>query len=139
MPSALGGIMGAIKPLMSMIGPLGTALGIAGAPATGGASLLAALPSVASTGMGLAQNFMGQQQPTLPSIKAPALTAAPIGPVATPDIPTPAGGGLSLAVPGAGASPSSGAGSAAGGDIANLIAQALGTGGGGSPFAAFGG
>lgn len=125
----MGGILNKI------MGPLMTAGGLIAAPFTGGSTL--------GLAMGGLQNMMGpggllgQKPPSAtPTVAAPALTQAPMGPPATPEIPGPAGSGLALSVPGAGAQGGTGAGTA--GDLANLVAQSITTGGGGSPFAAFG-
>lgn len=119
-----------------IMGPLMTAGGVIAAPFTGGATLPIAMSGLTDM-MGPGGVLGASTTPgALPSIKAPALSSAPVGPPATPDLPGPAGSGLSLSVPGAGAS--SGAGAGPTGDITNLIAQAIGTGGGGNPFAAFG-
>lgn len=136
MPSSLGKLFGAGSMFNKILGPLMTVGGAVAAPFTGGATLplaMSGLSSMTAPGGVLG----GSATPgAIPSIKAPALSSAPIGPPATPDIPGPAGSGLSLSVPGAGASSGTGAGPNA--DIANLIAQAMGTGGGGNPFASFG-
>jgi hypothetical protein len=128
MPGAMSGVLGKI------MGPLMMAVGAGAAPFTGGATLPLAMGGLQQTMSpgGLLGTTPASGAPT---IKAPALTSAPVGPPAAPDIPTPAGSGLSLSVPGAQPSGTSGAGTS--GDITNLIAQAMGT-GGGSPFAAFG-
>lgn len=118
-----------------ILGPLMTVGGAVAAPFTGGATLPLAMQGLSSmTGPGGVLG--GSTTPTIPSIKAPAITSAPMGASSTSDIPTPAGQGLSLSVPGAGASSGTGAGTNT--DLASLIAQSIGTGGGGNPFATFG-
>lgn len=132
MPGVMGGALG------KSMGPIMTALGTALAFVPGGQAFAAPLAMGGLSQMMGQGGVLGPSAPPagLPSIKAPALSSAPMGPPATPDIPSPAGSGLSLSVPGAGASSGTGAGTNT--DITNLIAQAVGTGGGGSPFAAFG-
>jgi hypothetical protein len=129
-----------MSPLMKALGPA-EAVGGLGATALSGGSLAPVAMPIAMSGLSSMTGPGGILAPStpgaaMPSIKAPALSSAPIGPPAMPDIPGPAGSGLSLSVPGAGASPGAGAGPNS--DITNLIAQAMGTGGGGNPFAAFG-
>lgn len=118
-----------------IMGPLMTAGGLIAAPFTGGATLPIALSGLTSTmgpGGVLGQSTGGG---ALPSIKAPALTSAPIGGGA-PDIPTPAGSGLTLSGGGAGPGPGSGAGVQSPEVIQQAIANAMG-GGGADPFAMY--
>lgn len=127
MPGVMSGGLG------KAMGPLMMAIGLGAAPFTGGMTLPLAMGGLTqSMGPG---GVLGTSPASAPSIKAPALTSAPIGPSAAPDIPTPAGSGLALSTPGAGPGPSTGAGPA--GDMSQLVAQSIL--GGGSPFAAFGG
>lgn len=123
MPGSIGQMLGKI------MGPLQTAIGLGAAPFTGGMSLPMAMSGLSS--MTSPGGLLGASTSpgSLPSIKAPALTSAPVGPPPTPDIPSPAGSGLSLSVPGVGATSGTGAGTSS--DISNMIAQA-------NPFAAFG-
>jgi hypothetical protein len=128
MPSSFGQLFGKI------MGPLMAVGGAAAAPFTGGATLPIALSGLTQT-MGPGGVLGSSATPTMPSIKAPALTSAPIGST-TPDIPTPAGSGLTLAGGGAGAGPGTGAGVQSPDVIQQAVANAMG-GQSSDPFAMY--
>ena len=131
MPSVLG------SGFTKAMGPLMMAVGLGAAPFTGGATLPLAMSGLTqSMGQG---GVLGPSAPSgaaMPSIKAPALTAAPMG--GGPEIPTPAGAGLSLSGGGAGPGAGTGAGVQSPDVINQAIASAMG-GQGANPFAAYGG
>jgi hypothetical protein len=115
-----------------ILGPLMTGGGLIAAPFTGGATLPIALSGLTSmTGPG---GVLGSSPSTPPSIKAPALTAAPMAGSDMASIPTPAGQGLSLSGGGAGA------GGGAGVQSPDVIQQAVANAMGGQsadPFAMY--
>jgi hypothetical protein len=128
MPGSMGGLFHKI------MGPLMGAGGLIAAPFTGGATLPVALSGLTDM-MSPGGVLGGSTTPTMPSIKAPALSAAPMG-ESTPNIPTPAGAGLTLSGGGAGPGPGAGAGVQSPDVLSQAIASAMG-GPGANPFAAF--
>ena len=127
MPSVMG------SGFTKAMGPLMMAVGLGAAPFTGGATLPLAMggfqQSIGSGGVLGPSATPG----ALPSIKAPALSAAPGAP---PELPTPAGAGLTLSGGGTGPSPGTGAGVQSPDVLSQAIASAMG-GTGANPFAAF--
>jgi len=122
-----------------MFGKMGGMLGpllMAAAPLTGPAMpFVEGAGLAADVGSGVESMTNPAPPPTLPSIKAPALAAAPMG-SGVPNIPTPAGSGLTLSGGGAGAPTSTGAGVQSPDLITQAIANVTG-GANASPFAAW--
>lgn len=123
MPSVLG------SGFTKAMGPLMMAIGLGAAPFTGGATLPLAMGGLTqSMGQG---GVLGPTTPTMPSLTPPHSSAA-AAPMVSPSLPTPAGAGLSMTAPGAGTTPSAGAGT---GDYGNQIASNLLS--SANPFAAY--
>lgn len=125
-----------MSPLMKALGPAEAAGGLAATALSGGSLAPVAMPIAMSgltqmTGPG---GVLAPSTPTAPSIKAPALAAAPMASSDMPSIPTPAGQGLSLS--GGGAGTGGGAGVQSPDVIQQAIANAMG-GQGADPFATY--
>lgn len=98
--------MGSI--VQKAMGPLMTAAGIAAAIIPGGQAFAAPLITGGVTQMSSQGGVLGPSQPNITPPATPNYSMAPMGPPATPDIPTSAASGISTFVPGAGAGSSTG-------------------------------
>jgi hypothetical protein len=119
MPSVLGGgFTKAMGPLMTAIGT--GLMFVPGGQAFGAPMAMGGLQSMMGQG-----GVLGPSTPKMPSLTAPA-PAMSAAPMSSPEMPSPAGAGLTPTVPGPGAASSQGAGTAGtlGTDIAsNLLSS----------------
>jgi hypothetical protein len=118
LPMAAGA---ALTPFIGPAGPIAGSLASAGLSGATASGLATALPGLVSgVGGGIGSALTQPKAPSLPSVSAPALTAAPM--VAGGDLPSAQPQQLTLNPFGAGTPPSAGAGT---GDYGNQIAANL--------------